>query len=110
TSTPGVEPSNQSSDPSSKGPAPVVPVNEPTPASETQSVSETTTQTHNPSTAMVAPNTHTQLASETRDGSASGAVAPRIPAASAAQPLTVVDAINARLGRLRDLLREAGTE
>lgn len=104
TSTPGTAPSNQSSDPSGTSPAPVVPVSEPPPVSETE------TQTHNPSTTMVATNTHNQPARETRDNSASGAVASRIPAASAAQPLTVVDAINARLGRLRDLLREAATE
>jgi len=91
------------SDSSRESPALVVP-------SATSPVSEKKpeTQTHNPSTTMVAPNTN-QSASHTREDAASGAVASRV-ASAPAQPATVADAINARLTRLRDLLREAGTE
>ncbi len=89
------------SDPSSESPAPVVHASE-------NSVSET--QTHNPSTTMVAPATNTQPARENREDAGSSAVASRIPPAAPAQPATVADAITARLTRLRDLLREAGNE
>ncbi len=58
---------------------------------------------------MVAPAT-TQPAREIREDAAPGAVASRIPPSAPAQPATVADAINARLVRLRDLLREAGNE
>ncbi len=105
-----------SSDQSSESPAPVVPVevvstetaSSPKPVRE---VNVTHTQTHNPPTTMVAPatNTTTQPAREIREDAAPGAVASRIPPAPA-QPATVADAINARLVRLRDLLREAGNE
>jgi hypothetical protein len=96
---PQAEPETKA-DPSSESPAPVVPVSEPPP------VSETTTETQNPSTVMVAQN-QTQPVSEPRE--AVSGFASRIPAAPA-QPVTVVDAINTRLARLRDLLREAGNE
>jgi DNA polymerase-3 subunit beta len=107
-----VEPAESApSDPSSESPTPVVPVSESTPVSETQPVSEIETQTHNPNTTMVATVTtnNAQPVSPQREDTASGAVASRIPAAPA-QPVTVVDAINQRLARLRDLLREAGNE
>ncbi len=107
---PAVEPSAapatvpSPSDPSSKSPAPVVPASE-----NTASEPKPETQTHNPPTAMVAPATTTQPARENREDANSGAVASRIPPVPA-QPATVADAINARLARLRDLLREAGNE
>ncbi len=97
------------SDPSSECPTPVVPVSETQPVSETH----TNTQTHNPSTTMVAPahtTTASQPARETREDTAAGVVASRIPPAVSAQPMTVMDAFNARLNRLRDLLRETNTE
>jgi DNA polymerase-3 subunit beta len=106
---PGAAAPSPTSDPSSESPATVVPV------SETQPVSEThlTTQPQNPSTTMVAP-AHTTTASqpvrETREDAAPGAVASRIPPVAPAQPTTVMDAFNARLNRLRDLLRETNTE
>jgi len=94
------------SDQSSESPAPVVPASAENPVSEFKPE----TETHNPSITMVAPATTTQPASNnTREGAAAGVVAPRI-APAPAQPATVVDAINARLNRLRDLLREANTE
>lgn len=89
------------SDPSSESPALVVPASE-------NSVSET--QTHNPPTNMVAPDTTTQPDRDNnREDAAPGAVASRTPPVPA-QSATVADAINARLARLRDLLREAGNE
>lgn len=112
---PSAASADSSSDPAGASSAQVVPVEvvsteTASAPKQTPEVNVTHTVSHNPPTTMVASATHTQTASETRDDSASGAVAPRIPAASATQPLTVVDAINARLGRLRDLLREANTE
>ena len=97
------------SDSSIDSPATVVPVSESQPVSETH----TTTQNHNPSTPMVSPahtTTASQPARETREDAAPGAVASRIPPAAPAQPTTVMDAFNARLNRLRDLLRETNTE
>lgn len=106
----------ENSDPSGESPAPVVPTEStpaaPDPAPEPVTpVSTTHHETHQPNDSiMVAPaSTPSQPASETREGTAPGAVASRIPAAPA-PAVSIVDAINARLGRLRDLLREAGTE
>ncbi len=94
-----------SSDPSSESPMPVVPVSENQPVSENHNPNPA----HNPPTTMVATNTQNQPARETRDNDAPVVVVSRIPAAPA-QPVTVVEAINQRLNRLRDLLREAGNE
>ncbi len=103
-SAPVADTPSVSADPSSESPASVVPV------SEEPTVSEPVNdnQTHNPTETMVAPNS-SQPVNQTREDSASGVVASRISAAPA-QPVTVVDAINQRLARLRDLLREAGNE
>jgi DNA polymerase III sliding clamp (beta) subunit (PCNA family) len=104
----------QSSDPSSHASTQVVSV-EPAPTAsdsapeQTTPLSSTHTEIHNPSTTMVASATNSQPVHENREDTAAGAVASRV-APAPAHPVSVVDAINSHLARLRDLLREAGTE
>lgn len=95
------------SDPSGVSPAPVVTVSETQPVSEPVSETVSVTQTHNPTETMVAPVTNPNV-SEPREA-APGGFASRV-VTSPAQPATVGDAVTQRLARLRDLLREAGTE
>lgn len=96
------------SDPSGESPAPVVPSE---PAVQASAVSETNVSENQPintTTTMVAPST-TQPASETREGTGKP-VAPAPRVALQETPVSAADAVQAKLGKVRDLLRDLGNE
>lgn len=97
------------SDSSGESPVPVVPSE---PAVQVSAVSETNVSENQPintTTIMVAPSTTTQPVSETREGGSKPvASAPRV--ALPETPVSAVDAVQAKLGNVRDLLRELGNE
>ncbi len=97
------------SDPSSESPVPVVPSE---PAVQVSAVSETNVSENQPTnttTTMVASSTTNQPVSETREGAGKPVVsAPRV--ALPETPVSAVDVVQAKLGKVRDLLRDLGNE
>jgi hypothetical protein len=79
---------------------------------QVSAVSETNVSENQPintTTIMVAPSTTTQPVNETREGGSKPVVsAPRV--ALPETPVSAVDAVQAKLGKVRDLLRDLGNE
>jgi DNA polymerase III sliding clamp (beta) subunit (PCNA family) len=95
------------SDPSGESPVQVVPSE---PASQVSAVSETNVSENqhiNTTTTMVA-SSNNQPVIETRESSSPVASAPRVVLAET--PVSAADAVQAKLGKVRDLLRDLGTE